>query len=58
MTASAQAVAAIRAAKNRTRWGAYAAERYAEKRGVPFPMYLVAVRVETERAARAQQRTF
>ena len=49
MTASAQAVAAIRAAKNRTRWGDYAALRYAEKRGVPFRMYLIAVNNELKR---------
>ena len=49
MTASAQAVAAIRAAKHRRQWGDYAALRYAEKRGVPFRMYLIAVNNELRR---------
>lgn len=52
MTASTQAVAAIRADKNRRQWGEFASLRYAEKRGVPFPMYLVAVRVETARKSK------
>ena len=54
MTASAQAVAAIRAAKHRRQWGDYASFRYAERRGVPFKTYLIALRVELQRKARSQ----
>ena len=52
MTASAQAVAAVIAAKHRHQWGAYASERYAERRGMPFSMYMIAVRVEALRKSR------
>ena len=54
MNASAQALAAVRAAKNRIRWGEYAALRYIEKRGVTYSMYLVALRVMMVRAKRVQ----
>lgn len=50
MTASAQAVAAICAAKHRRQWGDYAALRYAQRRGVSFRMYLIAVNCELRRA--------
>ena len=49
MTASAQAVAAVNAAKHRIQWGDYAAIRYALKRGVSSRMYLIAVANEIKR---------
>ena len=33
--ASPQAIAAVKAAKNHRRWGAFATERYLQKRNVP-----------------------
>lgn len=57
MTASAQALAAVRAAKNRNRWGEYAALRYIENHRVPYRMYLLAIVNELAREARMQLRT-
>lgn len=54
MSASEQARAAVRAVKNRKRWGVQAAWRYAEKRGVTRLMYLFAMHVETNRELRAK----
>ena len=53
MTATAQAVAAVIAAKHAHQWGEYAAVRYAEKRGAPFRMYMIALRVEMQRKTRS-----
>ena len=52
MTASAQAVAAVIAAKHAHKWGDYAAVRYAEKRGATFRMYMIALRVELQRKSK------
>lgn len=41
-----QAKDAIRAAKNRTNWGLFAARRYCEKRGVPLSLYRLACQLE------------
>lgn len=57
MSASAQALAAVRAAKNRIRWGEFAALRYIEKHSVPYRMYILAVVNELAREARMQMRT-
>ena len=54
MTATAQAVAAVIAAKHYRQWGEYASFRYAERRGVPVKTYLIALRVEMQRKARSQ----
>ena len=56
MSASAQALAAVRAAKNRIRWGEYAALRYIENHRVPYRMYILAVANELAREARIQLR--
>lgn len=42
MSASPQAIAAVRAAKNRERWGDFATFRYLEKHGVPDSMWSIA----------------
>lgn len=42
MSASPQAIAAVRAAKNRERWGDFATFRYLEKHGVPDNMWSIA----------------
>lgn len=49
MSASPQALAAVRAVKNRHRWGTYAAWRYAKKQGVSVSMYLLAMHIEKGR---------
>jgi hypothetical protein len=46
------AAAAIRAAKNRRRWGGFAALRYAEKNGASLFMYCTALRIEYMRGER------
>ena len=51
--ATERALAAVTAAKNRKKWGGYAAMRYATKRGVPLSMYATAVLVEMRRGFRA-----
>ena len=56
MTASAQAVAAVIAAKHAHQWGDYAAVRYAERRGATFRMYMIALRVETSRLTNARRK--
>lgn len=48
MTISPQAAMAIRAAKNRGRWGRWATARYLAKRGVPLGLYQIAVILESE----------
>ena len=40
------AIAAIRAAKNRTRWGRWATYRYLSNRGVPTYLYALALNLE------------
>lgn len=50
MNASPQAIAAVRAAKNRRRWGTYATERYLEKNNVPALMWNIARNVERRHA--------
>jgi len=42
MSASPQAIAAVRAAKNRERWGDFATFRYLEKNGVSDTMWSMA----------------
>lgn len=49
MSASPQALAAVRAAKNERRWGVYATYRYLTKRGVTFQMYMAATSFESRR---------
>ena len=46
MTIGAQAAMAIRAARNRGRWGRWATARYLAKRGVPLRLYQIAVVLE------------
>ena len=46
MTISPQAVMAIRAARNRRRWGRWATARYLAKRGVPLRLYQIAIALE------------
>jgi hypothetical protein len=41
-----QASVAIRAAKNRYKWGRYMARRYCEKRGVSHRLYRIACQCE------------
>jgi hypothetical protein len=43
---TAQAVAAVRAAKNEKLWGPFAAMRYAQRHGVPVRMYIRALVTE------------
>lgn len=43
---SNQAKIAIRAAKNRSRWGKYAARSYCMRRGVPLALYRLACQLE------------
>lgn len=47
--ASKQAVAAVRAAKNFDRWGAFAATRYASRHGVSVTMFCMALGFEQQR---------
>ena len=46
MTMNEQAAVAIRAARNRGRWGRWATARYLAKRGVPLRLYQIAVALE------------
>ena len=46
MTISTHAAMAIRAARNRGRWGRWATARYLAKRGVPLRLYQIAVALE------------
>ena len=46
MTISTQAAMAIRAAKNRRKWGRWATARYLARRGVPLRLYQIAVALE------------
>ena len=46
MTISAHAAMAIRAARNRGRWGRWATARYLARRGVPLRLYQIAVALE------------
>ena len=46
MTISTQAAMAIRAARNRGRWGRWATAQYLAKRGVPLRLYQIAVALE------------
>lgn len=48
MTISAQAVMAVRAARNRRAWGRWATMRYLRRRGVPLRLYQIAVALEGE----------
>lgn len=50
--ASKQAIAAVRAAKNYDRWGAYAATVYASRNGVSVSMFCMALGFEQQRAKR------
>lgn len=50
--ASKQAVAAVRAAKNYDRWGAFEATRYASRHGVSVTMLCMALGFEKQRAKR------
>lgn len=50
--ASKQAVAAVRAAKNYDRWGAFAATRYASRHGVSITMLCMALGFEQQRTKR------
>lgn len=52
--ASKQAIAAVRAAKNYDRWGAFAATRYASRHGVSVTMLCMALGFEQQRAKRVQ----
>lgn len=52
MTPTAKVIEAVRAAKNETRWGWYAARRHAELFGVLRHFY-AALRFEIQRAKRA-----
>lgn len=52
MSASPQAIAAVKAAKNAKRWGEFAARRYAERHGA-LKQFLVALGFEWQREARA-----
>ncbi len=52
--ASKQAIAAVRAAKNYERWGAFAATRYASRHDVPVSMFCMALGFEQQRAKRVQ----
>jgi hypothetical protein len=45
-----QAHHAIMAAKHRKAWGAYAARRYIERRGIPFALYRLARQLEASKA--------
>lgn len=47
--ASPQAIAAVKAAKNHRRWGAFATERYLQKRNVPCQLSSVAFDFEHRR---------
>ncbi len=51
MQSTPQARAAIRAAKNCRKWGAYAARRFAQRCKVPASMLIIAMRVELGRQA-------
>ncbi|MFZ2974948.1 MAG: hypothetical protein WA049_20155 [Ferribacterium limneticum] len=55
MSATAQAHAAIIAAKNYDRWGPYAATVYASRRGASVAMLCMAMGFEHRRAMRAQR---
>ena len=46
MAISAQAVMAVRAARNRRVWGRWATMRYLARRGVPMRLYQIAVALE------------
>ena len=52
MTARSKALAAVRAAKNYDRWGAFAATRYASRHGVSITMLCMALGFEQQRARR------
>lgn len=52
MSATPQARAAVRAAKNLRAWGGFAAERYAQRNGATQGMYLTAVGIEWKLAAK------
>lgn len=49
MSASTKARAAVRAAKNYDRWGAFAATRYASRHGVSVTMLCMALGFEQRR---------
>ena len=49
--ATPEALAAIRAAKNVRRWGAWATTRFLEKRNVPWRLYLAALSFEARRCS-------
>lgn len=49
---------AIRAAKNRYKWGRYAARRYTEKRGVPAGLYRLACQLAAGNKAVSIRRLF
>ena len=49
--ATPEAIAAIRAAKNLHRWGAWATTRFLEKRNVPWRLYLAALKFEARRSS-------
>lgn len=51
MTASPQAIAAVRAIKHAREWGAYATGRYLDRHNA-FDHYVAAVRFETKRKTR------
>lgn len=55
--ATAQAKAAIRAAKNYDRWGPAAATSYASRRGVSLEMLCMALGAEQRRAKRNENRS-
>lgn len=48
MTTTTIAAMAVRAAKNRGRWGRWATARYLARRGVPLRLYQIAVILESE----------
>lgn len=52
--ATAQARAAVKAAKNYDRWGAHAATQYASRRGVSMHLLCMALGFEQRRAKRAK----
>jgi hypothetical protein len=58
MSASAQALAAVKAAKNAPRWGDYAAMRYAQRHLVPARMYVRALVTEQKLAEKRASVTY
>jgi len=51
--ATQRSLATVFAVKNRHAWGFFAARRYAERRGSTPLMWMIALRLECERALRA-----